>query len=181
MTVEYAKNINLLKNDNVLIDTNIWQYIYGIEASEEDYGYSEVVFEHIFGRCGVYTNNQIISEFIHSNMKLAWKKYCNEHNLKLKNFEYKKDYQQTDDYKKRFDYEVESVKRDILPNVEFISIDQDIIDDALKMSSDLKDFNDRVIVQCAIKKKAKILTHDADYNVCDNVEIISNNKAYFKT
>lgn len=181
MTVECAKNINLLKSDNVLIDTNIWQYICGIEASEEDYGYSEVVFEHVFDRCGVYTNNQIISEFIHSNMKLAWKKYCNEHGLRLKDFEYKRDYQQTDDYKQRFNYEVESVQKEILPKVEFISIDQDIIDDALKIPSDLKDFNDRVIVQCAIRKKAKILTHDADYGVCDNVEIISNNRAYFRT
>ena len=71
------------------------------------------------------------------------------------------------------------MQRDILPNVQIISIDQDIIDGALKMSSDLKDFNDRVIVQCAIKNKAKILTHDADYSVCDSVGIISNNKAYF--
>lgn len=180
MTVEYAKNINLLKNDNVLIDTNIWQYIYGIEASEEDYGYSEVVFEHIFGRCGVYTNNQIISEFIHSNMKLAWKRFCHENGYDLRSFDYKRKYQETDDYKSRFEYELNSVQHDILPNVEIIPIDEDIINKSLKMSSRLKDFNDRVIVQCAIEKKAKILTHDADYKMCDSVDVISNNNAYFR-
>lgn len=180
MNLEYARNINLLKSDNVIIDTNIWQYICGIEASENDYGYSDVVYEHVLGRCEVYTNNQILSEIIHSNMKLAWKRYCHENSYDLRSFDYKKQYQKTDDYKRRFEYELNSVQQDILPNVKIIPIDQDIIDKALKMSSELKDFNDRVIVQCAIRNEAKILTHDADYKVCDSVDIISNNEAYFR-
>ncbi len=180
MNVEYARNINLLPSDNVIIDTNVWQYIYGIEASENDYGYSDVVYEHVLGRCDVYTNNQIISEIIHSNMKIAWKRYCHENGYDLRSFDYKRQYQETDDYKSRFEYELSSVQHDILPNVEIIPIDQDIIDKSLKMSSGLKDFNDRVIAQCAIKKKAKILTHDADYRACDSVDIISNNNAYFR-
>ena len=49
--MECARNINLLPSDNVIIDTNVWQYIYGIEASENDYGYSDVVYEHVLGRC----------------------------------------------------------------------------------------------------------------------------------
>lgn len=180
MNVERARNINLLPNDNVIINTNIWQYIYGIEASDNNFGYAEIVFEHVLGRCCVYTNNQIISEYIHSNMKLAWRKYCHENGYDLRSYDYKKQYQETDDFKRRFEYELNSVQKEILPNVKIIPIDPDIIKNALDMSSGLKDFNDRVIVQCAIKEKARILTHDGDYRVCDNVNIISNNNLYFR-
>lgn len=179
MKIEDASKHRFMSMDNILVDTNFWLLTYNVFASRNDRHYSELL-DHIFSS-RLYVTDLIVSEFIHSSLKIAFKNYQKEHDPKnIKNIKYKKDYQNTDDFKRQYEIAIETMQDEILNprnNIELIETKKEDLNKAFEYPRKMLDFNDRVIVQTALSNHFLLLTDDADYKNCDaNITILTKNK-----
>lgn len=174
MKVINASKYKFFSNDDILVDTNFWLLIYDVLGSKDDYGYAELL-DHITSS-NLYVTDLILSEFIHSSVKIAFKNYCAE--TGHPDWSYKRNYQQTDDFKYNYKVATETVKEDILRFATIIDTPKSCVEAALNEPNNMLDYNDRIIVQTAISSHLAILTNDADYKNCGaDIKIFTRNKS----
>lgn len=174
MKIENASQYHFLPNDSILVDTNFWLLTFDVFGSKDDRGYAELI-DHITG-ANLYVTDLIISEFVHSTVKIAFKNYCNE--TGHPDWNYKYDYQPTKDYEQNYKMAIETVKQDILSMANIINTPKACVESALNQPVDMLDYNDRVIVQTASNNHFGILTDDADYRNCNSdITIFTKNKS----
>lgn len=169
-----------MPNDKILLDNNILMFLYNPVASRDDKKYSDAVDRLEDRNCQLLVNDYVISEYINSSMRIYFKQAIQDGNLQ-EDASFKRDYQSTSDYRKKFNFILKSVKEDILSRFSLINSNSQEVNLALLKPEKIKDFNDRVIVQTAINENAKILTDDADFLDCnENIIILSKNPKILK-
>lgn len=179
MIVKDVSQYHFLPTDDILIDTNFWLFTYNIFASKNDRHYSAVL--DYISSAHIYITDLIISEFIHTSVKIAFKNYKKNNNLP--NINYKQDYQITSDFKEQYQIAVNTVKDEILTltNIEIIETKKHYLQNALTGPTGMLDFNDRVILQTALDNNFIILTDDADYKNCNSdITILTKNNALLR-
>ncbi len=175
MIVKDASRYHFMPMDDILVDTNFWLLTYNIFASRNDRHYSELLDR--ISSSNLYITDLIISEFIHSSLKISFKNYQEEHNLSK--MSYKREYQRTGDFKEQYEIAVKTMQDEILrlSNIKLIETKNGYLNKAFVAPNKMLDFNDRVIVQTAISNNFSILTDDADYKNCDaNITIFTKNR-----
>lgn len=148
-------------DEHLLVDTNIWQYIFGIQASQNDHGYSDLLGQLVTREIPLFINAQIISEYINLTTRLAFKSYKRANHVS-RHFSYKRCYRPTPDFNTNYDLAIESVKSEILPLVEFTMANNKKVFESINEYT-MYDFNDEIIINDAITNRLGILTHDKDY------------------
>lgn len=149
----------LTSDSRLLVDTNVWQYIYGVQASNEDPGYSDLLGTIEEKGIKLYTNPQIVSEYINLNVRIAYKAYKKSHqNI----YNFKKDYQPTEDFQRYYDDAITTIDGLILPYAELTPANNIKVTSPIKDHC-LKDFNDEIIANDAFINHLSVLTHDKDY------------------
>lgn len=168
-----ASNYRFLPMDDILVDTNFWLLVFDVFGSKDDRGYAELLDQITASH--LYVTDLIISEFIHSTAKLAFKNYCEF--TGHPDWNYKREYQKTDDYKKNYKLAIDTVKQDILKYATLLNTSTECVQKSLDKPKNMLDFNDRAIVQTALANHYKLLTDDADYANCnEHLTIITKNK-----
>lgn len=121
-----------------------------------------------------------ISEFINRCIRLNYeleKKSSHDN----EEFDFKRDYRNTEDYRNNMQAILEIVENDILPH--FTVIDDhfsEIPSKKLYLYGFSYDFNDAFLVQVAEIEKAEIITHDIDFcNYNTKVNILTANPKLF--
>lgn len=174
-------NIDQLPADaKVFIDTNVLlkhQDIYRLYG--DDTSYSDVVTKLIEEQ-RLYLDIMVISEFINRMLRDCYANYLTKNSMYAKNFKYKEKYQQTSDFKQKYETIMNLVKNDILPSVNIISrnYDKPLINELVSCNK-LNDFNDKHYYHLCIENDLYLLTDDADYKKYNPKNIISNNDKYF--
>ncbi|KEK15984.1 hypothetical protein HQ33_07415 [Limosilactobacillus reuteri] len=179
MKIVDASQYHFMPMDNILIDTNFWLLTYNIFASRNDRHYSGLL--DYISSSNIYITDLIISEFIHTSLKIAFKNYKKSNNLP--DIAYKEDYQSTDDFKQQYQIAVETMHNEILglPKINLIETKKEYLYKAFEFPNKMLDFNDRVIVQTALDNQLSILTDDADYKDCNaDIKILTKNKNLLK-
>ncbi|MBU7448675.1 MULTISPECIES: PIN domain-containing protein [Lactiplantibacillus] len=148
-------------NERLLVDTNIWQYIFGIQASQNDHGYSDLLEQLVTKKNPLFINAQIISEYINLTTRLAFKSFKQANHIN-RNISYKKNYRPTPDFNTNYDLAIESVKSEILPLASLTTANNDKVQESI-YDYTMYDFNDEIIINDAISNGLGILTNDKDY------------------
>lgn len=146
----------------ILVDTNIWQYLYGIQASHADPGYSDVFAQLLTNNNILYVNPQIISEFINLNVRLAYKQDLKDRNIRSYDYAFKRDFEKSPKFELYYDSAIGTAKEDILKNAKLTCPNNEKVLYPLE-SHHLLDFNDEIILHDAVENHLAILTHDKDY------------------
>lgn len=117
-----------------------------------------------------------ISEFINRCIRFQYALYKAD---KSNDFDFKKDYRNTDDYRKNMQHILDIVKNEILAHFSVISDDFNTIDpEKLYIYGFSYDFNDAMLVGIAENNNADIITHDSDFaNYNTKINLVSSNHA----
>lgn len=167
-------------NQILLFDTNILiKLLYPIDFNGDVEKYA-VLFEKIKrANAKLIISSIQVSEFINRCIRLQYRLYQQDNG---ENIDFKKDYRNTDDYKRNMTAILDIIKNDVINNFEFI-------DDGFSKMQYEKiflygfsyDFNDSLLVEIAEQRKAIIVTDDfdfANYNV--SVPIVTGNRNLLK-
>lgn len=161
--------------EKIILDTNILLYLFGPFNGGNDYGYSNFLINSITSGTELFVNNQILSEFVNRNCRLAYKQYLKNNGLKQWAFQYKRDYRETDDFKENYELSMEIIDTEILPISNLSLIDVSDVTQSLT-SYQMLDFNDELILQSASRESFNIVTHDDDFfNLNSEVPIMTYN------
>lgn len=167
-----------LKEDSyILLDTNILLHLFYPTLSQNK---DMVDYESLWGKISSKKTSLLlpaiqISEFINRCIRFQYMLYKAD---KEPDYDYKKDYRNTEDYRENMKSILNIVTGDILPLFTIICDNFDTIPpDKLYIYGFSYDFNDALLVGIAEKYKADIITHDADFaNFCTKINFISGNK-----
>ncbi|QPI89298.1 type II toxin-antitoxin system VapC family toxin [Lacticaseibacillus paracasei subsp. tolerans] len=160
-----ASSFPFSKNTKVLIDTNIWVYIEDSKAADQVSGvaYTDLLYRTILPSCAqLYTTPLIIEEYINQRIRLSYSIYLKKIDESRDAFGFKHDYCPTQDFAQNYDLILSEVQDEILQMVSLIDSSANYLTRALD-SRISKDFNDEMIIQCALMNKFYILTNDRDF------------------
>lgn len=169
---EAIDHYNFKSSDKLLLDTNVWMYVYGPQRPNDKdvIVYSEAVKNIFQARSCIYINALIISEFINSYARSKWKHLAPE----LKDF---KKFRSRHDFK-NVAQEIAGATKQVLKNCIRIEDDFDSlpIDNLIEeyASGDF-DFNDQILSLLCEKQALKLVTHDGDFKGC-KIPVITANK-----
>lgn len=172
-------DIQRLSDKDIFLDTNIWIYLFcPLSKSQESIvkKYSRAFSRLIQSNNKLYTDITVLSEFINRYQRLAFYIYKTNNN-KGKNFDFKKDYKRTDDFKETLQLISSTVRNKILKkmsvaNPQYKKKDIETLIGNLEDRS--IDFNDLHIETLCKEKNLILLTHDGDY-ADSTIDIISGN------
>jgi len=181
---EYIKTNNLavVKDKKIFFDANIWIFIFCEIASSKSYlvNIYSTAFRNLL-RAGnpIYIDFAVISEFVNRYLRISFSNYKAKNNLD--EFEYKKDYRKTDDFKEAWGNVCNIVKNRILLKANTINFkyDKSSFEKLLNSSNLDIDFNDNHIMNLCRTNNMYLLTHDGDFKNTD-INIITENKYYWK-
>lgn len=163
--------------EKVLLDTNILLYLFGPFNGGNDYGYSSFLNDSLTANAKLYVNNQILSEFINRNCRLAYEQYLKNSQLSRNKFPYKKSYRKTKDFNYNYQLSMEIIETEILAISTIIDIKACDIDRTIS-EWQMLDFNDELILQGAKRECLNIVTHDTDFSQQNsNIPIMSYHKS----
>ncbi|TWT12042.1 type II toxin-antitoxin system VapC family toxin [Streptococcus sp. sy004] len=151
----------LSRGETFIVDSNIWIYLYS-PYSTHSHGYEKFISNAHTNKCKLFVNSQIISEYINVICKTAYRGYLRQNRLSAKKFIFKRDFQQTNDYKKIFQLACDSVKNDILSQSKILPIKLWHIRESLNNPHQMNDYNDLVYSKMLINNM-KIVSHDKDF------------------
>lgn len=180
-TIYHNRDISSLSNRKVFLDANILMYLFCPIG-----GYREVVVNNYSSAFSLLLQNEkiklimdfvILSEFINSYLRLAFKLY-REQNNRIYNF--KRDYKPTQDYSDNLQILIATIKNDILPYVEwstYSSTRTDIDTFLNTLQTDKSDFNDLHIAQLCRTNNYILMTNDLDFKNM-NLDILTTHPTY---
>ncbi|GKT04485.1 type II toxin-antitoxin system VapC family toxin [Furfurilactobacillus entadae] len=152
-----------IKNfDGVLLDTNVWLFLFNIWQSKNDPGYSRIFDFFLRQDVPLFVCSEIISEYINTSTRSAWKAYLKKHHKQAHEFSFKGEFKKTENFLNFYKITVEQANEDILGNANSIMRNESLPELALRETPEL-DFNDKLIIQTALDNNLCILTDDKDY------------------
>lgn len=163
----------------ILLDTNILiNLFYPIMSSGYMADYEQLYAKIVSKKSKLLLPAIQVSEFINRCIRFQYNLYKEDNELGS-DFDFKRDYRGTEDYKLAMNGILDIIKNDILPV--FAVVDDKF--DEMEQSSIYVygfsyDFNDALLVQIAKKNEAVIITHDADFGNYDaKIDYITSNRA----
>lgn len=168
------KNYYFSKSDELLIDTNVWFYIYG-PLNPKDWrsrDYSQALKWIIQAKSTIFYDVLILSEFVNRYSRLEfnlWKESSQINDYK--------------EYRKHDDFDlvasaIAAALRKIVGQAKPIESGVQSIDiqQFIQCYERLHpDFNDIVLLELCRRKGLKLITHDSDFKNCD-VPVITANR-----
>lgn len=169
---EAVASYNFNASDKLLLDTNIWLFVYGPQkpGDKRVAVYSEALAKILAAQSHIYIDVLIVSEFINTYARLKWKL------LPAPPAEFKQ-FRKSDDFKPIAQGIAADVKRVLKhctrvdSGFESSAIDR-LIDDYAAGDSD---FNDQVLTSLCKETGLKLLTDDGDFKG-QGICVISANK-----
>lgn len=172
-----VKKYQPTKDSVLLLDTNILiNLFYPIMASDYMASYEKMYSEALKKKVKLLLPSIQVSEFINRCIRFQFSLYKNNNNLGSE-YEFKKDYRNTDDYRECMKSILDIVKNDMLSIFAVIDDGFSTMEqDSIYVYGFSYDFNDALLVQIAKNNKATIVTHDCDFaNYDAKVDYISSN------
>lgn len=160
-----SNNINNINNnfsgsENIIVDTNILLYLFG-PFNNEDFDYSIFLEKAKNKNVSLYVSDIILSEFVNRNNRLGYYQYLNKNNLTTNNYQYKRDYRTTSEFRENYELSLEIIEQEVLKEMSLLIFDNHIINDFSRYS--LLDFGDELIYRQAKLLDYSIVTHDRDF------------------
>lgn len=162
-TAERITTYNFTSSDKLLLDTNIWIYIYGPQKPNDKWVtiYSEALKKILKAKSYLYIDVLVVSEFINT---YARKIFTSEFNHIYKSYEFKK-FRQSAHFKP-FAQDIGNTVKRILSICEriangFESFKVDFLINEYAAGN--SDFNDQILIELCKKAKLKLITHDCDF------------------
>lgn len=152
---------SLSEGETFIIDANVWIYLYS-PFSNNSYGYQNFLATAHHKKCKLYVNSQIISEYINVICRTAYNSFLRNNRLNSRSFAFKRDYQQTADFKHHFQMACGSVKNDILSQSKILPIKLWHVRESLNNYHQMNDYNDLVYSKM-LTNNIKIVSHDKDF------------------
>jgi predicted nucleic acid-binding protein len=174
-----VKDLNELRQENIFLDTNIWLYLFCPLSNSRDHivkKYSKAFHYLILSDNKLHIDVMILSEFINRYLRLAFHVY-KRGNYEGSDFDYKKDYKQTDDFKENIQLIYSTIRNKILPRVSVVNFNHEnksmgeLIDD---LKEKMIDFNDLHFEKLCKTRGFILLTDDGDFSD-SSIDIISGN------
>ena len=174
-SIHDVKSYNFSRNDALLIDANIWLYMYGPQApgDKEVQYYSNVWGKILKTKCSIFLDVLILSEFINRYSRTNFR--LEKGSSDPKTF---KKYRQSSDFRPVAKEIADAVRR-ILKHCKCIESDITSIDmDALltDYESQCPDFNDQILVELCKSRSLKFVTHDGDFKDYDITVLTANRR-----
>lgn len=167
-----VNNYNFTPNDKLLLDTNIWLFIYGPQkpGNRKTAVYSEVFAKILAAGSKIFIDVLIVSEFINTYARLKWNVMDKPHgDFKL--------FRKTDDFKP-ISQEIAADVKQVLKHCLRIEsgFDALAINDLLdEYALGETDFNDQIIAALCRNKGLILVTDDGDFR--DNeIPVVTANK-----
>lgn len=182
------RDINAMSNAKIFFDANVWIFICGNTGPSDHYStnrirYSEAYKNILKSNNTIVTDIMVLSEFINRYLRLSYNLYKEENN-KPKNYEYKKDYRKTADYKNALKEVFYIVKTKIIAKSKSQICNEQYTQKSLTalMDADNRemDFNDAHIAHICKENNMYLLTKAGDFKNAD-MNIISSNYIFWKT
>ena len=162
MAIEKDLNTYTLnQGETFIVDTNVWIYLFS-PFSTNSFSYQNFLSEAQDKNCKLFTNSQIISEYINVICRTAYENYVRTCGLNKNKYKFKRDYQETADFSHYYQLACESVKNEILKYSEILPIKQSHIDSSLNDYHQMKDYNDLLYTKM-LTSDIKIVSHDRDF------------------
>ncbi len=177
-------NLAVVKNEKVFFDANIWMYIFceiGDYNSHLIRRYSSSFRYFLKNQTSIFIDLAVISEFVNRYLRIAYSNYIRKNNLKITDFDYKKDYRKTDDFNDAWKNVCNIVTNGILSKANTVNFeyDKNTLTGLLNPDSLDTDFNDNHIVNLCRSSDMYLFTHDGDFKNTD-INIITENGYYWK-
>ena len=176
-------NLDAVKDKKVFFDTNIWIYIFceiGNYNNRLVRRYSSSYSYFLKNNTAIFIDLTVISEFVNRYMRIAYSNYVEKNSLKKRDFDYKKDYRKSEDFKEAWENVCNIVNNSILLKADAINFNYDRItlNSLLNPNNIDTDFNDNHITNLCRSNDMYLLTHDADFKNSD-INVITGNKRYW--
>jgi len=147
-----------IKNKKILVDTNIWLFLFAPNFIPSNENQSKIdkydrIFNNLLEDNELLFNSLIISEFINRCLRIDFQ-------LKFPNKNFKKDYRNSKEYKIALNLtlkQVEKIYKLATP------INDDFMNFNIKEFRENLDFNDSIILYQCIKNDYLLLTDDKDF------------------
>jgi len=168
-----------LTGKKIFLDTNIWIYLFGSFSDSQKSivkKYSRAFKYLTQSNNKLYTDVTVISEFINRYQRHKFGIYKVNKN-KMRNFDFKRDYKKTSDFKEHLRLVSSIVENKILKwtfTANFNYENNDIRELINNFEEKAIDFNDLHIEKLCKMKNLILLTHDGDYSD-SSIDIISCN------
>ncbi len=178
-----TKDIASVKNKKIFFDTNIWIFLFCEIADSKKYlvnKYSATYHFLLKAGTPVFIDFVVISEFVNRYLRIAFSNYTKKNHLI--NFNYKKDYRQTDDFTEAWKNVCDIVNNRILSKTITINFEYDksSFENLLDSNNSDTDFNDNHIMNLCHTNDLYLLTHDGDFKNSE-INIITENQYYWKS
>lgn len=173
--IENVLNFSPQKEDVFIFDTNILiKVFYPTMSAVNSTPYIKLYEAICSSKSKIFISSIQISEFINRCIRFQFDLYKLSHSEII---EFKKDYRETDDYRKSMEAILE-ISKDILLQFEPICDNFDLMSlENLFLHSFSYDFNDAFIAELSRNYGAILVTDDKDYaNFLGELHIITNNK-----
>lgn len=166
-------NYNFVKDETLLIDTNIWLYLFPAPSDSRrsiTRQYSSAFKAILDTKVTIVINSLILSEYLNRYCRIEWEAL---HKTTYPKF---KDFRQSADYKP-VGQQAASFAKSIL---KFCSKKDDDFTDAniIQILSDFEsgivDFNDGLITDSCLRYSWKLITHDGDFTE-GGIEVLTTN------
>lgn len=167
-----VNNYNFTPDDELLLDTNIWLFVYGPQKPNDPRAvtYSQALAKILSVGCKIYIDVLIVSEFINTYARIKWDVLGKPH----KDF---KKFRKSQDFKpiaQDIAADIKQILKHCLRienGFETLAINELITEYAMGDS----DFNDQIITKLCQKKKLKLVTDDGDFRA-QGVLVVTANK-----
>lgn len=180
-----VKDITLfspLEDDLFILDCNVLMYVFYTYG-----GYKNKLmkpYKTFFNKIAVKSQSVLItsvllSEFINSYIKNEYIRYLRENNLRTDQFNFKRDYKPTSEYKETIKEISDIIINQLLALPSVVLCDNDILGLNIKdmfLNENTFDFNDRYYGELARNKDCYIVTNDSDFMSINNIKIVTANK-----
>jgi len=172
VSIHDINSYDFAKTDALLIDANIWLYLYCPQAQRRNISqnYSNALAKILKAECSVLLDVLILSEFINRYSRLKF-------NLQKRSPDFKS-YRQSSAFKSVAKEITDAVRR-ILKHCKCIESDIASIDmNALLADYESKcpDFNDQILVELCKSRSLKFVTHDGDFKDYDITVLTANRR-----
>lgn len=154
----------------ILVDTNIWLYLFGPKNGDNDHGYGEFLQYSLDHGINLYLTPFIISEFINRTVRLEFAEFLADSDTDSSDISYKRDFRPTDRYNEIYKKSLDVVKDEILTDSNLLIPTNSITVSSLD-NPHMLDFNDETIIRTAIDNNLNIATHDRDYYTFSNKDL----------
>lgn len=144
---------------NILLKILIYPSLFKGEKNPYDIFWEEAISNNL----KLFVTPLTISEFVNVICRENYKTFLDLNKFDASYYGFKHHYQNTQDFKEVYEDCLTAVNDDILPHVEVINADKQILKSLSKNSTLMKDYNDSIYYSLALEQDLSIITHDSDF------------------